>query len=394
MKEILLAKYGEVVLKGLNRHTFEEQLEKTVRRRLQDAGSFSLRRSESVLYVEPCEGADIDLAEKRLSMIFGFSTIDRAAVCLKDIDAICRTADEYMGKKLDRASTFKVACKRSDKSFPMNSMEISSRVGAYILERHPSLRAKMDDPDVVVRCEVRDRAAYVHGDGDRAAGGIPTGTSGRAAVMMSGGIDSPVAAFMMAKRGLSLAAVHFMAPPYTSERARDKVVKLCSILSGWVGSIPLICVPFTDVQLELKKKCPEELFTVLMRRSMVRITNMVCGYEKCGAMVTGESLGQVASQTLPAISCTDDSAEYPVLRPLIGMDKVEIIDTARRIGTYETSILPYEDCCTVFTPRHPAIKPRLSSVRAAEERADLAELEKKAFEARQVQVLHFYDKVY
>ena len=391
MAEILLAKYGEVALKGLNRYSFENQLLKTVRRRIRDAGEFTVRKAQSTVYVEPVGEADIDLAESRLKQIFGFVAVDRAVICEKTLESIEEKAEEYLGSRLEKARSFKVTCKRSDKKFYLNSMELAREVGGYLIERHPHLKVSMDDPEVTVVCEVRDFDAYVHTGNKEAAGGIPSGTSGRAAVMMSGGIDSPVAAFMMARRGLDIVAVHFMSPPYTSERALDKVVKLCSILSGWTGNLPLICIPFADVQLEIGRKCPEELFTVLMRRSMVRITNMVCGYEKCSAIVTGESLGQVASQTLPAIICTDSAAEYPVLRPLIGMDKTEIVATARKIGTFETSILPYEDCCTVFTPKHPKTKPKLQEIIEAENSAGLAELEKAAFEAREVKMLHFFD---
>ena len=392
MAEILLAKYGEVALKGLNRYTFENQLLKTVRRRLRDAGEFKVRKAQSTVFVEPIGDADMDLAEERLKKIFGFIAIDRAVICDKTLEDIEAKAEETFGEILEKTRTFKVACKRSDKKFYLNSMELAREVGAYLIDKHPHLKVSMDDPEVTVVCEVRDFDAYVHGGNKEGAGGIPTGSSGRAAIMMSGGIDSPVAAFMMARRGLDLVAVHFMSPPYTSERALDKVVKLCSILSEWMGNFALVCIPFADVQLEIGKKCPEELFTVLMRRSMVRITNMVCEYEKCGAIVTGESLGQVASQTLPAITCTDDAAAYPVLRPLVGMDKTEIVSIARKIDTFETSILPYEDCCTVFTPKHPKTKPKLYEIKAAEEEAGLEALEKAAFDAREVRVLHFFDQ--
>ncbi len=390
--ETLLAKYGELALKGLNRGTFEAALLKTIKKRLADVGDFKVYRAQSTVYVEPnSENEDLERALARLSRVFGLSAINRALVTEKELSAICEGAAGYLAPLLKDAETFKVHAKRSDKSFPLNSMELAREVGGFILSRFPHLKVVMDSPDVTVTVEVRDFKAYVHSGNLPAAGGLPTGSSGRAAVLLSGGIDSPVAAYMMAKRGLDLVAVHFMSPPYTSERAHDKVIRLARRVCDWCGNLPLISIYFTDIQLALRERCPEELFTVLMRRSMMRVVNEICKKEHCGAIITGESLAQVASQTLSAIACTDDAADLPVLRPLIGMDKTEIVDIARRIDTFETSIEPYEDCCTVFTPKHPKTRPRLDEILRAEESAELSELEKKAASEYNFMMLHFFD---
>lgn len=392
MKEILLAKYGELALKGLNKGTFEAALLKTIKKRTEDCGEFKIYKAQSTIYIEPLnENCDVDKACDMLTRVFGLSAINRAVLVEKDFDKICEAAVAYLGERLAAAKTFKVSAKRSDKRFPLNSMEIGCSLGEYILERYPHLGVVMDEPELHVVVEIRDFGAYVHSGKIEAAGGMPCGTSGRAALMISGGIDSPVAAYMMAKRGLDLCGVHFMSPPYTSERALDKVVRLSKRISDYCGNFPLFCVPFTDVQVAIKNGGPEDYFTILMRRSMMRITNIICERENCHAIVTGESLAQVASQTLLAIGCTDEAAAIPVLRPLIGMDKNEIIEVSRKIGTFETSIEPYEDCCTVFTPKHPKTKPRLSEVIAAEQKLNILDLEKEAADNYIVKVLHFYD---
>ncbi len=392
MSEILLAKYGELALKGLNKGTFESALLKTIRRRVETAGNFKVYRAQSTIYIEPLNNeCDVDKACEMLKRVFGISAINRAIITEKNFEKICADAVGYLDKELSRSRTFKVSAKRSDKSFPLNSMEIGRDLGEYILERYPNLSVVMNEPDLHVVVEIRDFAAYVHSGKIDAAGGMPSGTSGRAAVMLSGGIDSPVAAYMMAKRGLDLCGVHFMSPPYTSERAQDKVVRLAGIVSRYCGNLPLFCVPFTEVQVAIKNGCPEEFFTILMRRSMVRITEMICEKEGCDAMITGESLAQVASQTLLAIGCTDEAANIPVLRPLIGMDKNEIIAISRKIETFETSIEPYEDCCTVFTPKHPKTKPKLREILEAENKLNISELEKEAANNYTVKVLHFDD---
>ncbi len=392
MKETLLAKYGEIALKGLNRNMFETSLLKTIRRRIQCAGDFNVYAAQSTVYIEPCsEEADIDEAELQLGRVFGLSAICRAMVVEKDIDAICAGAAEYVKEEMNKAVTFRVTTKRSDKKFPLTSMEVSRIVGGYLLSKYHNVKVAMDNPDVTVTVEVRDYMAYIHTGNKPAAGGLPTGTSGRAAVMLSGGIDSPVALYMMAKRGIDPVAVHFMSPPYTSERAHDKVMRLVGILSKYVGNVALLSVNFTEVQVAIRDRCPEEYFTVIMRRSMMRITNELCKREKCGAVVTGESLAQVASQTLSAIICTDEASILPVLRPLIGMDKNEIIAIAEKIDTMQTSIEPYEDCCTVFTPKHPKTQPKLEAVLEAELSANLSELEKKAATDYTVKMFHFFD---
>lgn len=390
--EIILGKYGELALKGANRSSFESALLKTVRKRVETAGNFRVYKAQSTVYVEPLdENANVDKAFELMGRVFGLSALNRALETKKEIGAIQSAAAHYLEKDLLAAKTFKVSARRSDKSFEFNSPEISRRVGGYILSKYPHLHVSMDSPDLEVVCEVRDYGAYVHSGKLPAAGGMPTGTSGRAVALLSGGIDSPVSTFLAARRGLDICALHFMSPPYTSERALDKVVRLAGKLSQWTGNLALICIPFTETQVALRERCPEPFFTVLMRRSMMRIANMICEAEHCGAIITGESLAQVASQTLPAIACTDAAANYPVLRPLIGLDKNEIIEAARAIDTFDISIEPYEDCCTVFTPRHPKTRPRLDDIVAAEQKADLAPLEQSAFEGRQVIMKHFFD---
>ena len=365
--EILLIKNGELALKGLNRHTFEEALMRNLRYRLQRAGHFSLRCAQSTIVIAPKDAdADLDEACDCVSRVFGIAGFSRARVAEKELSAIQAAAVEQLGAVLSACRTFKVESKRSDKSFPLTSPQISREVGAYILERFPHLRVDVHHPDLQVTVEVRDFAAYVHGDQLPGAGGMPVGTGGRAMVLISGGIDSPVAAYMMAKRGVKLTAVHFASPPYTGERAEQKVVTLLERVSRYAGGMSMLVVPFTHIQEEIRRACPEQYFTLIMRRFMMRIAQKLARQEECGALITGESLGQVASQTIPAMAVTDTLAELPVFRPLIGMDKEEIVTVARRIDTFDVSILPYEDCCTVFTPRHPDTRPKLRLVEAAE----------------------------
>ncbi|HEX3016649.1 MAG TPA: tRNA uracil 4-sulfurtransferase ThiI [Caproicibacter sp.] len=369
MKEVILIKLGEVVLKGLNRRSFEDILLKNIRRRI--IGNFEIREAQSTVYVIPRNGADLDDAAERVAKIFGIAAFSRACEVEKDISAICSGAEEYLHKELLGVKTFKVECKRSDKRFPLNSPQICAEVGEYLLNKFPNLKVNVNEPEYTVRVEVRDFAAYVHGNALRGAGGIPVGTGGKAAILISGGIDSPVAAWMMARRGVELTAVHFASPPYTSERAEQKVADLLSRVGEYAGHMTMFTVPFAKVQEEIMAKCPEELFTVIMRRFMMRAAEKIAVKEGCGALITGESLGQVASQTLQAIGCTDEAAQMPVFRPLIGMDKVDIIAIAHRIDTYDLSIQPYEDCCTVFTPRHPRTRPVLKFVQQAEQALDV-----------------------
>lgn len=374
MKEVILVKLGEVVLKGLNRRAFEDMLLRNMRRRLSDSGLFDIREIQSTVYVTPREGADIDEAADRVSKIFGIAAFSRACETQKEIGAVCAAAAEYLRRDLSEARTFKVECKRSDKKFPLKSPEICAQVGSFLQESFPHLRVDVNEPEFTVRVEIRDYAAYVHGNSLRGAGGIPVGTGGRAAVLISGGIDSPVASWMMARRGVELTAVHFASPPYTSERAEQKVADLLRKVGEYAGHMTMFTVPFAKIQEEIMAKCPEEYFTVIMRRMMMRAAETIARGQDCGALITGESLGQVASQTLQAIACTDTVASMPVFRPLIGMDKVDIIALAHRIDTYDLSILPYEDCCTVFTPRHPRTRPVLKFVEHAEEKLDVPAL--------------------
>ena len=390
MKEIILAKYGELALKGLNKSDFETRLISTIKKRVSSVGDFRVYKAQSTVYIEPEDpDADIGKALELVGRVFGIAAVNRAAIAQKDAGAMAETACSYLAGELKAADTFKVSGKRSDKAFELTSMELAAHVGKVILSRYPHLSASMKNPGCEVVVEVRDYAAYVHGGNEHAAGGMPTGTSGRAAALLSGGIDSPVAAYMMAKRGLDVVGIHFASPPYTSEFALDKAVQLAQKLSLFTGVFPLFCVPFTDIQVGIWNSCPKALFTVLMRRSMIRVAQMIARRERCGALITGESLAQVASQTLSAIHCTDEAASIPVLRPLIGMDKTEITALARQIDTYEISILPYDDCCTVFTPKRPKTRPKLDDIFAAESLFDCSALEEEAARNASVRVLHF-----
>lgn len=367
MKELVLVKVGEIALKGLNRRTFEDILKKNIRRSIKSAGRFEVTSAQSTIYVTPLEeSADLDEACEKISKVFGIVAYSRACLCKKDMQSITENAFEYLKDELMAAKTFKVQAKRSDKKFPLKSPEICMELGGQILSKFPHLKVEVHNPEVTVTVEVRDFGAYVHGCALRGAGGIPVGTGGKAAILISGGIDSPVAAYMMAKRGIELTAIHFASPPYTSERAEQKVIKLLQKVSLYSGAIKMITVPFTEIQETIKNKCPEELFTIIMRRLMMQMSQIIAKQEDCTALITGESLGQVASQTIHAMECTDEATDMLVFRPLIGMDKEEIIDISRKIDTFETSILPYEDCCTVFTPKHPRTRPVLKFVKQAQ----------------------------
>ena len=373
--EIFLLKMGEMVLKGLNRRTFEERLMGNARRRLQKYGKFRIYSRQSITYVEPKEaGCDMDGAFATLSRLFGVVGLSRAKACEKTPEAILETAKTYLHDDLMAARTFKVESKRSDKTFPLTSIQLSQYVGGELNEAFPHIQADMHHPELTVHVEVRDFAAYVHGDPAPGAGGLPVGVGGKAVSLLSGGIDSPVASWMMAKRGVALEMVHFFSYPYTSPEAKDKVLTLAQLLTPWCGRLTVHVVPFTRIQEQLRLHCPEALFTLLMRRFMMRIAERVAERNSCKAIVTGENLGQVASQTMEAMDVTHCVTGLPVLQPLVGMDKEEIVRHARAIGTFETSILPYEDCCTVFTPRHPRTKPKLSEVEAAEAALDVAAL--------------------
>lgn len=367
MKEIILIKTGEIALKGLNKSSFEDVLIKNTRWRLHDLGPFQFRKAQSTIYCEPqSDSIDLEEACRRVAQVFGIAAFSLARVAQKSYEDIRDQALDFLKEELTDAKTFKVEAKRADKGFPMKSPEICRELGGDILDQFPHLQVDVENPQVRVMVEVRETAAYIHGKQLPGAGGIPIGTSGKAAILISGGIDSPVAGYMMAKRGLELYGVHFASPPYTSERARDKVIALMDKMAEYCGRMQLAVVPFTKIQEEIREKCPEELFTIIMRRFMMRIADSLARKKDCGALITGESVGQVASQTVMAIACTDIVTDLPVFRPVIGMDKKEIIEIAHRIDTFETSILPYEDCCTVFTPKHPRTRPKRELVEQAE----------------------------
>lgn len=371
MKEIILVKNGELVLKGLNRNTFEDVLIKNMRRHLADLGEFKFTKSQSTIMVDALEdGVDLDEAAERLEKVFGIAALSRAAVCEKYMKSIIETTKEYLKDELSCVKTFKVEAKRSDKKFPLKSPEICRELGGVILKNFNHLKVDVHNPEITVTVEVRDNYAFVRGNNIKGAGGMPTGTSGRAAVLISGGIDSPVAAYMMAKRGIELISVHFASPPYTSELAEMKVLDLLKKVAAYSGTITTYIVPFTEIQEAIRDYCPEEYFTLVMRRIMMNISSKIAREQNCSALITGESLGQVASQTIYALGCTDCAADLPVFRPCIGMDKDEIVAISRKIGTFETSIQPYEDCCTVFTPKHPRTRPKIADVVAAEEKIE------------------------
>ncbi|MBQ9849289.1 MAG: tRNA 4-thiouridine(8) synthase ThiI [Clostridia bacterium] len=381
MKEIILIKNGELALKGLNRRTFEDMLVKNMRRRLDGIGKFKFTVAQSTIVAEPeNESVDLDEAVERISKIFGIAGFSRAAAVEKDMETILRSAEEYLAPQLLTVRSFKVEAKRSDKKFPLKSPEICRETGGYLLRKFPHLEVDVHNPDIVVTVEVRDSSAYIHGKQLKGAGGMPTGSAGRAALLISGGIDSPVAGYMMAKRGLELMAVHFASPPYTSERAEQKVHSLLKQVSKYSGRIALFVVPFTETQELIKDNCPEEIFTVIMRRMMMRVAQKIAAKENAGALITGESVGQVASQTMQAIACTDSVCEIPVFRPLIGMDKDEVVAISRKIETFDISILPYEDCCTVFTPKHPRTRPTIDYVEECEKALDVDRLVNEAAE--------------
>lgn len=389
MKEIILLKHGELALKGLNRHTFEELLMKSIRRRLAGLGRFGVTTAQSTVTVEPLEeSADTAQAFERLKCVFGIAGLSRAAAVEKDIGVILPAACEYMRGELSAARTFKVEAKRADKKFPLASPEICRLTGEALLGAYPHLTVDVHDPDVTVTVEIRDEYAFIHGSQQKGAGGMPLGSAGKAAVLISGGIDSPVAAWMMAKRGLELVAVHFASPPYTGEMALQKVFDLLSRVARYSGRITLFVVPFAEIQEHIRDCCHEELFTLVMRRFMMRIASDIAAEEHCGALITGESVGQVASQTIQAIACTDAAARLPVFRPLIGMDKEDVISIARRIGTFDISTLPYEDCCTVFTPKHPRTRPQIALVEKAEEPLDVDGLVGRALAGKTVHAVH------
>ena len=372
MNEMILLKLGELVLKGLNRRSFEDKLQANIYRRLNHLGQFRVYTRQSTTYVEPMnDQCDMDGAWEALTKVFGVVGLSRARACEKDKDAILAAAREYLDDKLSQAKTFKVETKRADKTFPMTSIQLSQYVGGELDDLYPNLQVDVHHPELTVHVEIRDYAAFVHADPEPGAGGLPVGINGRAVSLLSGGIDSPVSSWMIAKRGVALEMVHFFSYPYTSPEAKEKVIELARLLTPWCGRLTVHVVPFTAIQEELRRSCPPELFTLIMRRFMMRISQRVA--QRCGAkaLVTGECLGQVASQTMEAMAVTGAVVNLPILRPVIGMDKEDIVQISRKIGTFDTSILPYEDCCTVFTPRHPRLRPTLEEIEAAEQGLDI-----------------------
>ena len=392
MKEMFLLKLGEIVLKGANRRTFEETLKKNVRRTVSHFGAFKVYIMQSTVYVEPqSEDCDLDGAWEACGHVFGVSSMCRCRACGKDLDAIYQAVVDYLGDELSVQKSFKVESKRSDKSFPLNSIQISQEIGGRLAEAFPQVAVDVHKPSYVVNVEVRDFVAYIHGPAQPGAGGLPTGTGGRAAVLLSGGIDSPVAGYMIAKRGVELECIHFFSYPYTSERAKEKVLELAKLMTKYCGRMTVDVVGFTEIQEAIRDHCREEYFTIIMRRFMMRISEAIARDHGAKCLVTGENLGQVASQTMDAMAVTGAVVHMPMFHPLIGMDKEEIVSIARRIGTLETSILPYEDCCTVFTPKHPKTKPVLEAVEAEEARLDVEGLIARAIENTEKIQVRWYE---
>ena len=393
MREIFLLKLGEIVLKGTNKRQFENKLRQNVRRRMRPYGNFDMYIMQSTVYVEPMDDeADVDGAWDACKSIFGLVSLCRCHACEKDLDSIYNAIEAYLGDELECASSFKVESKRSDKKFPLTSIGISQEIGGRLAEAHPNCTVDVHHPAYTVYVEVRDLAAYVHGPAEPGAGGLPTGVGGRAMCLLSGGIDSPVAAYMMAKRGVEVEAVHFFSYPYTSQLAKDKVIELARLVTRYCGRMTVNIVSFTQIQEAIRDNCPEEFFTLIMRRFMMEISHRIAKEDGCGALITGENLGQVASQTMEAMTVTGAVVDIPVFMPLVGMDKEEIVTIARKIGTLETSILPYEDCCTVFTPKHPKTKPTLNQLLHAERNLDREALIQQALESVEKLTVKYHDE--
>ncbi len=393
MNEIFLMKLGEIVLKGANKRQFESKLRQNVRRRMKPFGEFDVYIIHSPVYVEPLnEEADVEGAWEACHSIFGVVSLCRCRPCEKNLDAIYEAVEAYLGDDLDCAESFKVESKRSDKAFPLTSIGISQEIGGRLAEAHPNCRVDVHKPAYIVHVEVRDLAAYVHGPAEPGAGGLPTGVGGRAMCLLSGGIDSPVAEYMIAKRGVEIESVHFFSYPYTSQLAKDKVIELARLVTRYSGRMTLNIVSFTKIQEAIRDNCPEEYFTLIMRRFMMEISQRIAKQHGCGCLVTGENLGQVASQTMEAMAVTGAVVDLPIFMPLVGMDKEDIVSIARKIGTLETSILPYEDCCTVFTPKHPKTKPTLGQVLNAEKGLDREALIEEALATVEKLTVKYHDE--
>lgn len=378
---MVLVRYGEIILKGCNRPMFEDALIRNIKTAIADDGAVKITKAQATIYIEPLDDdSQTDSICEKLKKVFGIVSIVVAYRTEKSVDAAAEEIKTCFAKELSEAKTFKVEAKRADKKFPLKSPEICAEVGEKVLDAFPNLTVNVKEPDITLHVEMREGYGYVHIGRQKGAGGMPSGTNGKALLLLSGGIDSPVAGYMIGKRGVSLEAIHFFSYPYTSDRAKDKVMKLARIIGGYTGGIKVHIVPFTEIQLQIRDKCPEEHLTLVMRRFMMQIAQRIAEKRRCTALVTGESIGQVASQTMSALAVTDDAVTMPVFRPLIGMDKEEIVEISRKIDTFETSILPYEDCCTVFTPKHPSTKPRLNKVVASQNLLDCERLINEAVE--------------
>ena len=385
LKKLVLVRYGEIILKGYNRPVFEDALIKNIKRAIADEGKVNITKAQATIYIEPLESdMQIDAIVEKLKKVFGIVSIVVAYKTEKSIDAVEQEIKESFDAVLRGAKTFKVEAKRADKKFPLKSPEICAEVGGRILSKYHHLKVDVNNPEVTIHVEIREGYAYVHTGREKGTGGMPVGTNGKAMLLLSGGIDSPVAGYMIGKRGVKLEAIHFFSYPYTSDRAKDKVLKLAQIIGDFMGGIKVHIVPFTDIQLEIRDKCPEEHLTLVMRRFMMQISQKIAEKRGCQALVTGESIGQVASQTMSALAVTDDAVSIPVFRPLIGMDKEEIVEISRNIDTFETSILPYEDCCTVFTPKHPTTKPKIEKIVMSQNLLDCERLINEAVEGTEI----------
>ena len=380
MFKAFLIKYGEIGIKGKNRYLFEDALIKQIKYALKDAAAFDVTKQQGRIYVHMLGSYDYDEVVAALTRVFGIVAICPVVICDDPSwDNLTKVVGDYIDEAYeDKHFTFKVDSRRADKRYPKKSMEINADIGEYLLERFPEMSVDVHKPDVMLNIEVREKT-YIYSKSIKGPGGMPVGTNGKAMLLLSGGIDSPVAGYMIAKRGVTIDATYFHAPPYTSERAKQKVVDLARIVARYAGPIRLNIINFTDIQLAIYEKCPHDELTIIMRRYMMRIAEMIARDTECLGLITGESIGQVASQTMHSLAATDDACEMPVYRPLIGMDKQEIIDISERIGTYETSILPFEDCCTIFVAKHPVTKPNINVIRRSEE--NLAEKIDELFEA-------------
>lgn len=377
MKNVLLVRMGEIFLKGDNRMFFIKALVRHIKKAVDGTGA-SVELTQGRIFLRDI--TDMEDVIRRVTRVFGVHSVSPVVQCEKTMDAICREAVEMM-KPL--SGTFKCAARRADKRFPLDSMQINEEVGYQVLTACPQLTVDVHKPQHELNIEVRENA-YLYVEKIPAVGGMPVGTNGKAMLLLSGGIDSPVAGYMIAKRGVQLNCIHYHSFPFTSEQAKQKVIDLAKQLSAYAGPIRMYVVPFTELQQELYQKCPESQLTILMRRYMMRIANRIAHRANCSALITGESIGQVASQTMDGLCCTNAVCDMPVFRPLIGFDKTEIMDYAEKIGTYETSILPYEDCCTIFTPKHPQTKPRVEQLIESEKLIDGEGLIRRAIEGIEI----------